>query len=207
MGAILTVQEVAERMRCEHRSVRRAIRSGELEAALIGGKWLVREEAVDDWFRSRCASPNPFSQSQRRTPRAGQGDPTAPLASNDCRRWREGADERSQARQAVRDLRDRTLHVFATKDRPRARRRPDRAPGAGPCRVAHGMRPSAGWRAGHSAPVTRPMDTRGLGQLAPARLAPRRDRDRRHRRPTALPPPQLVRLAAPVGAPQPDLRS
>jgi excisionase family DNA binding protein len=71
MGAILTVQEVAERMRCEHRTVRRAIRSGELEAALIGGKWLVREEAVDDWFRSRCAPPNPFSQSPRRTPRAG----------------------------------------------------------------------------------------------------------------------------------------
>jgi len=107
MGAILTVQEVAQRMRCEHRTVRRAIRSGELEVALIGGKWLVREEAVDDWFRSRCASPNPFSQSQRRTPRAGQGDPTAPLvASNDCRRWREEADERSQAWQAVRDLRD-----------------------------------------------------------------------------------------------------
>ncbi len=53
MGAILTIQEVAERMRCEHRTVRRAIRSGELEAALIGGKWLVREEAVDDWFRYR----------------------------------------------------------------------------------------------------------------------------------------------------------
>ncbi len=71
MDAILTVQEVAERMRCEHRTVRRAIRSGELEAALIGGKWLVREEAVDEWFRSRCASPNPFSQSTRaRRPRA-----------------------------------------------------------------------------------------------------------------------------------------
>jgi excisionase family DNA binding protein len=62
MGAILTIQEVAERMRCEHRTVRRAIKSGELEAALIGGKWLVREEAVDVWFRSRCASSNPFSQ-------------------------------------------------------------------------------------------------------------------------------------------------
>jgi excisionase family DNA binding protein len=62
MGAILTVQEVAERMRCEHRTVRRAIKSGELEAALIGGKWLVREEAVDAWFRSRCASPDPFSR-------------------------------------------------------------------------------------------------------------------------------------------------
>jgi excisionase family DNA binding protein len=72
MGAILTIQEVAERMRCEHRTVRRAIRSGELQAALIGGKWLVREEAADDWFRSRCASPNPFSQSPRtRKPRVG----------------------------------------------------------------------------------------------------------------------------------------
>ena len=80
MGAILTIQEVAERMRCEHRTVRRAIRSGELEAALIGGKWLVREEAVDDWFRSRCASANPFSQSPRaRMPRGGsrRSDATA----------------------------------------------------------------------------------------------------------------------------------
>ena len=72
MGAILTVQEVAQRMRCEHRTVRRAIRSGELEAAFIGGRWLVREEAVDDWFRSRCASPSRFPKAPRaRTPRAG----------------------------------------------------------------------------------------------------------------------------------------
>jgi excisionase family DNA binding protein len=79
MGAILTVQEVAERMRCEHRTVRRAIRSGELEAALIGGRWLVREEAVDDWFRSRCAPPNPFSPPRARTPRGGsrRSDATA----------------------------------------------------------------------------------------------------------------------------------
>jgi excisionase family DNA binding protein len=69
MGAILTVQEVAVRMRCEHRTVRRAIRSGELEAALIGGKWLVREEAVDAWFRSRCAGPSPFSQPPRSRPK------------------------------------------------------------------------------------------------------------------------------------------
>ena len=60
MSAILTVQQVAQRMRCEHRTVRRAIRSGELEAAFIGGGWLVREEAVDDWFRSRCASPTRY---------------------------------------------------------------------------------------------------------------------------------------------------
>lgn len=76
MSAILTVQEVAERMRCEHRTVRRAIRSGELEAALIGGKWLVREEAVDDWFRSRCAAPKPLAHSPRaRSLRAGSRRP------------------------------------------------------------------------------------------------------------------------------------
>jgi excisionase family DNA binding protein len=72
VGSILTVQEVAERMRCEHRTVRRAIRSGELEAALIGGKWLVREEAVDDWFQSRCAPPPALPRSSRgRTLRPG----------------------------------------------------------------------------------------------------------------------------------------
>ncbi len=65
MGAILTIQEVAERMRCEHRTVRRAIKSGQLEGALIGGKWLVREEAVDAWFESRCAPPSPFTAPAR----------------------------------------------------------------------------------------------------------------------------------------------
>jgi excisionase family DNA binding protein len=43
MGAILTAQEVAERMHCEHRTVRRTIKSGELKASLIGDKWLVAE--------------------------------------------------------------------------------------------------------------------------------------------------------------------
>jgi excisionase family DNA binding protein len=81
MGAILTIQEVAERMRCEHRTVRRAIKSGELEAALIGGKWLVREEAVDEWFRSRCALPIPFSQpAQARGRRAGPKRPDRPAS-------------------------------------------------------------------------------------------------------------------------------
>ena len=102
MSAILTVQQVAQRMRCEHRTVRRAIRSGELEAAFIGGGWLVREEAVDDWFRSRCASPTRYRGPRGPARRVlAPEDPTAPRASSDCRRWRGGADERSQARQAV----------------------------------------------------------------------------------------------------------
>jgi excisionase family DNA binding protein len=48
----LTVQEVADRMRCEHRTVRRAIRSGEVQAARIGGRWLIPEDAVDAWFEA-----------------------------------------------------------------------------------------------------------------------------------------------------------
>ncbi len=86
MTTILTVQEVAERMRCEHRTVRRAIRSGELEAALIGGKWLVREEAVDAWFRARCAVPNPFAP----PPRAGRprNDSRRPEATGSVERRR-----------------------------------------------------------------------------------------------------------------------
>lgn len=70
MSAYLTVQEVADRMRCEHRTVRRAIRSGELEAALIGGKWVIREEAVEAWFdaRTACAEPPPARSRAARTP-------------------------------------------------------------------------------------------------------------------------------------------
>lgn len=102
MGAILTIQEVAQRMRCEHRTVRRAIRSGELEAALIGGKWLVREEAVDAWFRSRCASPNPFAAPSgpgAPRPRPRKSDRAASVER--LKAMEGSADERPQARQAV----------------------------------------------------------------------------------------------------------
>jgi excisionase family DNA binding protein len=80
MSTILTIQEVAERMRCEHRTVRRAIRSGELEAALIGGKWLVREEAVDAWLLSRRAPASIPAQRRRARERRApskQSDGTA----------------------------------------------------------------------------------------------------------------------------------
>jgi excisionase family DNA binding protein len=63
----LTVQEVAEIARCEHRTVRRAIRDGELKASLIGGRWIVKVTAVEAWFgacaNSRIAAP-PASQPQ-----------------------------------------------------------------------------------------------------------------------------------------------
>jgi len=101
MGAILTVQEVAERMRCEHRTVRRAIKSGELEAALIGGRWLVREEAVDAWFRSRCAAADLFAPPRARTRRDGSTRPDRVASVERLQAMEGAADERPSARQAV----------------------------------------------------------------------------------------------------------
>jgi excisionase family DNA binding protein len=70
----LTIQEVAELARCEHRTVRRAIRSGDLKASLIGGRWIVRNTAVEEWFEA-CTStraqlpPDPQSRQPRKRER------------------------------------------------------------------------------------------------------------------------------------------
>jgi excisionase family DNA binding protein len=51
----LTVQEVAELARCEHRSVRRAINAGRLRAFRPTRKILVREDDARTWIESRRA--------------------------------------------------------------------------------------------------------------------------------------------------------
>jgi excisionase family DNA binding protein len=66
----LTVQEVAELARCEHRTVRRAIQAGKLKASLIGGRWIVRDSAVEEWIEGCANHPAPIAaQSQPRRPR------------------------------------------------------------------------------------------------------------------------------------------
>lgn len=67
----LTVQEVAELARCEHRTVRRAINSGELRASLIGGRWIVRDSAVEEWFEA-CANNRIAVAPEPQAPRAGR---------------------------------------------------------------------------------------------------------------------------------------
>lgn len=52
----LTVSEVAELARCEHKSVRRAIREGELRAFQPTKRLLIREEDVTAWIESRAVS-------------------------------------------------------------------------------------------------------------------------------------------------------
>jgi excisionase family DNA binding protein len=80
MSPYLTIQEVAQLARCEHRTVRRAIRSGELRASLIGGRWIVREDAVEAWFDARtnhrlvpsgAALARDPGRTRLRTPKAG----------------------------------------------------------------------------------------------------------------------------------------
>lgn len=73
----LTIDEVADLMRCDHRVVRGAIRGGELQAAMIGGKWLIRRAAVEAWFDGRTAhasTPAPVQSALRARPRAQVGD-------------------------------------------------------------------------------------------------------------------------------------
>jgi excisionase family DNA binding protein len=77
----LTVQEVAELARCEHRTVRRAIQSGALKASLIGGRWIVRDTAVQEWFEA-CANRSmpvaPEQEPQRARPRSRRVHPGRP---------------------------------------------------------------------------------------------------------------------------------
>ena len=70
---LMTVDQVADYIRAEHRTVRRAIHAGELEAAMIGGRWLMREDAVEAWFQARTRSGRPETRPAPRqiTARAG----------------------------------------------------------------------------------------------------------------------------------------
>lgn len=51
----LTSAELAEEWRCSVGSINRAIRSGELRAALIAGRWLISEEDADEYRRKNTS--------------------------------------------------------------------------------------------------------------------------------------------------------
>jgi excisionase family DNA binding protein len=79
----LTVQEVAELARCEHRTVRRAIREGELRASLVGGRWIVKDTAVEEWIDG-CANERPataHSPGRRLPPKRAQSASSSRLGS------------------------------------------------------------------------------------------------------------------------------
>jgi excisionase family DNA binding protein len=86
----LIVQEVADLARCEHRTVRRAIKDGDLKASLIGGRWIVRDTAVEDWIEA-CANhrPTPAAARRRSRKRARPAGPVRPGSVADLEAIRE----------------------------------------------------------------------------------------------------------------------
>jgi excisionase family DNA binding protein len=73
----LTVREVAELARCEHKAVRRAITDGRLRAFQPANRFLIREVDARAWIEGRLAAePAEPSSRPRRTPnpaRAARG--------------------------------------------------------------------------------------------------------------------------------------
>jgi hypothetical protein len=55
--------------------VRRAIQAGKLKASLIGGRWIVKDTAVEEWIEGSANTPVPFTRmpEQRRSRRRGPG--------------------------------------------------------------------------------------------------------------------------------------
>jgi excisionase family DNA binding protein len=69
MTVYLTVREVAAMARCEHKSVRRAITAGRLQAFRPTNKLLIREADAEAWIEGRPAvARSPFKPSPRRSP-------------------------------------------------------------------------------------------------------------------------------------------
>jgi excisionase family DNA binding protein len=77
MSPYLTVREVAELARCEHKAVRRAITDGRLRAFQPANRLLIREEDARAWIEGRLAldvaGHPPERRPTSRTSRAARG--------------------------------------------------------------------------------------------------------------------------------------
>jgi excisionase family DNA binding protein len=62
----LTVREVAELARCQHKAVRRAITDGRLRAFQPANRLLIREEDARAWIEGCLATPPAEDPPQRR---------------------------------------------------------------------------------------------------------------------------------------------
>jgi excisionase family DNA binding protein len=79
----VTLEQAAERLHCSVRTVRRRINAGELRASHIGrGKWLIREEDLDDYLDATATRPREV----RPLPATRQVQPTTPDMTRRARR-------------------------------------------------------------------------------------------------------------------------
>ena len=49
----LTLEEVAARLRCGHSTAGKLLRTGQIEASKVAGKWLATESAVDAYVAAK----------------------------------------------------------------------------------------------------------------------------------------------------------
>jgi excisionase family DNA binding protein len=79
----MTLEQVAERLCCSVRTVRRRINAGELRASHIGrGKWLIREEDLDAYLDATATRPREV----RPLPPAKPVQPPTPAMARRSRR-------------------------------------------------------------------------------------------------------------------------
>src|SRR5437588_61247 len=69
----LTTQEAADRACCGARTIRRAVRSGQLRAARLRGELRFLERWIDEWLITRHDRPDGGPQSSERRPHAESG--------------------------------------------------------------------------------------------------------------------------------------
>jgi excisionase family DNA binding protein len=72
-GELLTVERAAEHVGCHVETLRRAIRSGRLQAARVGSQWRVGPEALAEWM----VAPAPARASGGRRPGRRQPRPSS----------------------------------------------------------------------------------------------------------------------------------
>ena len=75
MTPYLTVDEVAELARCEHKAVRRAVRQGALRAFQPAKRLLIREDDARAWIESRPVAGTPPRNPPLPSPRPGSTAP------------------------------------------------------------------------------------------------------------------------------------
>lgn len=56
MDSLLTIREVAEKLRLSAQTIYKMLKSGDLKGVRVGKQWRFMENDIDEWLRSRSQS-------------------------------------------------------------------------------------------------------------------------------------------------------
>jgi excisionase family DNA binding protein len=69
----LTLRQADSEAPCSERTIRRAIKSGDLEGFMCGGKWVVRPDALHEWIQREPLRSSHRKADKRRRMRDSEG--------------------------------------------------------------------------------------------------------------------------------------